>query len=81
MFLFFFPIKNVLVPGTSHVKGLRLRYVSELNFYLLRTIGHAFWHPVIRQSLQASDNTLETTRYHYDFSLTARTVLTSLTAE
>ena len=56
-------------------------YVSELNFYLLRTIGHAFWHPVIRQSLQASDNTLETTRYHYDFSLTARTVLTSLTAE
>ena len=57
-------------------------YVSELNFYLLRTIGHTFWRTLhIRQSLQASDNTLETTRYHYDFSLTARPVLTSLTAE
>ena len=57
-------------------------YVSELNFYLLRTIGHnVLAHPVIRQSLQASDNSLEIPRYHYDFSLTARPVLTSLTAE
>ena len=78
MFLFVFSIKNVLVPWTSYVKGLRVRTqflpVADNRTYVLA-------HPVIRQSLQASDNSLETPRYHYDFSLTARPVLTSLTAE
>ena len=36
MFLFFFSIKNELVPWTSHVEGSHVR----TKFYLSRTIGH-----------------------------------------
>ena len=36
-------IKNVLVPRTSHVKGLHVRS----SFYLSRTIGHRFWRTLI----------------------------------